>query len=88
MISLKKLQQQLEQKMPSVIVIPEQTVFRVSVVDNEQVSRSSMGNGDSLQIDLGCGFVIMKFIECVDNIQYISLYFSSQPLQEGVFYDS
>ena len=72
----------------SVVVVPEQTVFNVSVIDNKQISSQNMVNHDSLQVDLGYGFLILKFNECVGSTQYLSLYFTKEPLYKGGGYDS
>lgn len=72
----------------SIVVVPEQTIFNVSVIDNEQISSQSMGNHDSLQVDLGYGYLILKFNECIGNTQYLSLYFTKEPLCRGVGLDS
>ena len=72
----------------SVVVVPEQTVFNVSVIDNEQISSQNMVNHDSLQVDLGYGFLILTFNECVGSTQYLSLYFTKEPLCRGGGVDS
>ena len=87
-MKLNKLLAQLDKKMPTVIVVPKQTVFRVSVMDREIMSCSSMVNNDSLQIEMDDGFLVLKFKECIGNTQYISLYFTKEPLYQGGSYDS
>lgn len=73
----------------SVMIVPEQNTFQISIVDNGLRSEAILTNKDSLEICLGDDmYMSIELRDCIGSTQFITVRFSDTPSYHGSCFDA